>query len=74
MKKRILGLFSVLVLLVATLAITATMALAVTALKITKQPVSASALNGKAAKASVSAVGDSLKYTWYYKDARQPSM
>lgn len=39
-----------------------------TALKITKQPTSAVAMNGYTAKVSFSAKGDGLKYTWYYKN------
>ena len=37
--------------------------------KITKQPTSATAANGATVKASVSATGDGLTYTWYYKNA-----
>ncbi len=69
MRKRIISIFSVLALLIATFAITATISLSATALKITKQPVAASALDGKTVKVSVTAVGDGLKYTWYYKDS-----
>ncbi len=37
-------------------------------LKITKQPVSVAAANGKTAKVSFTASGDGLKYYWYYKN------
>ncbi len=40
-----------------------------TALKITKQPSSVTAKKGKTAKITFSAVGDGLKYYWYYKNA-----
>ncbi len=40
-----------------------------TPLKITKQPVSVAAANGKTAKVSFSVTGDGLKYYWYYKNA-----
>lgn len=40
-----------------------------TPLKITKQPSSVSATEGKTTKVSFSVRGDSLKYTWYYKNA-----
>ena len=36
--------------------------------KITKQPVSATVKNGATASVSVTATGDGLTYTWYYKD------
>ncbi len=39
-----------------------------TTLKITAQPKSSSAYNGKSVKLTVKAKGDGLKYTWYYKD------
>ncbi len=44
-----------------------------TDLKITLQPVSVSAYNGKTAKVTVKATGDGLQYTWYYKDAGSSS-
>lgn len=37
--------------------------------KITKQPVSVTALNGYTAKATVTATGSGLTYKWYYKNA-----
>ncbi|MBE6775972.1 MAG: hypothetical protein E7543_07275 [Ruminococcaceae bacterium] len=39
-----------------------------TPLKITKQPASVAAAGGKAAKVKVTAKGDGLKYTWYFKN------
>ena len=38
------------------------------AVDITKQPVPAAVKNGQTATVSLTAVGDSLKYAWYYKD------
>ena len=37
--------------------------------KITKQPTSASAANGTQVKTALTATGDGLKYTWYFKNA-----
>ena len=36
--------------------------------KITKQPVSVTVANGAAAKTSVTATGDGITYTWYFKN------
>ena len=36
--------------------------------KITKQPTSVSAYNGKSVKVTIKAAGEGLKYTWYYKN------
>ena len=41
----------------------------ITPLKITKQPESVAAAEGKSAKVSFTAEGDGLTYTWYFKDA-----
>lgn len=41
--------------------------------KITKQPASVSAYNGKTAKVTLKATGEGLKYTWYYKNAGDSS-
>ena len=40
-----------------------------TPLKITKQPVNASAANGSQVKTTLTATGDGLKYEWYFKNA-----
>ena len=42
-----------------------------TAVKITKQPVSASAQSGEKASVKVTASGDGLTYKWYYKNKGQ---
>ena len=41
-----------------------------TTLKITTQPASVVAKSGTTAKVSFTAKGDSLKYTWYFKDVK----
>ena len=70
MGKRILSFVSALTLMITVLAMSASMAIAATALKITKQPASViAAPSGTTAKVSVTAKGDSLKYTWYYKNS-----
>ena len=40
-----------------------------TSAKITKQPTNAAALKGTQAKTTLTATGDGLKYTWYFKNA-----
>ena len=42
-------------------------------MSITKQPVSAAAYSGETAKTTVTATGDGLSYTWYYKDTTASS-
>ena len=41
--------------------------------KITKQPASVSAYNGKIAKVTIKATGEGLKYAWYYKNVGDTS-
>ncbi len=68
MSKRIFTAFMTVLMMIAVLCMSSSVAYAKTALKITKQPASVKVLSGQEAKVTVKAKGDGLTYKWYYKN------